>query len=297
MKKYMVIDVGGTAIKYALMDEEFNFYHKGELPTPKTGLEPYFNTLTELVMPYQSEISGVAFSMPGQIDSEKGYLFTGGNLDKFIHEYPVAEELKKRWGLPVTVENDARCAALAEVSKGALKGCKDGIVIVLGTGIGGAVIKNGKIHSGNKFSAGEVSFLLVHNDLEKRDCIWGEHGNNKAMLSKVSETTGIPTEELDGKIIFEMANQKDERVLEALRKHFREIAIQIYNLQVIYDPERIAIGGGISKQPLVIELIQAGLDEIYEKVWRTVNPVDLVPCHFRSDANLIGALYYHITKA
>lgn len=64
MKKYMVIDVGGTAIKYALMDEEFHFGERGELPTPQDGLEHYLDTLAGLVEPYRKEISGVAFSMP-----------------------------------------------------------------------------------------------------------------------------------------------------------------------------------------------------------------------------------------
>ena len=81
-----------------------------------------------------------------------------------------------------------------------------------------------------------------------------------------------------------------------MRSHFRKLAIHIYNLQVIYDPEKIAIGGGISRQPLVLSMIQAGLDEIYEKRPLTVYPVNLVACEFRSDANLIGALHFHMEK-
>ena len=88
----------------------------------------------------------------------------------------------------------------------------------------------------------------------------------------------------------------NEAVLQVMRSHFRKLAIQIYNLQVIYDPEKIAIGGGISRQPLVLSMIQEGLDEIYEKRPRTVYPVNLVACEFRSDANLIGALHYHLEK-
>ncbi len=296
LKKYMVIDVGGTAIKYALMDEEYKFLEKGEVPTPQDTLENYLNTLENLILPWKDQISGVACSMPGQIDAKNGYLFTGGYLDKYIHEFPIATVLRERVGLPVTVENDAKCAGLAEVAKGSLKGCKDAVVIVLGTGIGGCLIKDGKVHGGNKFSAGEVSFLLVNDDLENDDCMWAFQCGNPRMIENVAKAIGVSEEELDGRKVFAMANEGNEKVLEVLKKHFRNIAIQIYNLQVIYDPEKIAIGGGISRQPLVLELIQAGLDEIYEKRPLTVYPVNLAACEFRSDANLIGALHYHIEE-
>lgn len=294
LKKYMVIDVGGTAIKYALMDENFEFYEKGEVPTPQDTLENYLSTLEDLIMPWKGTISGVACSMPGQIDAANGYLFTGGFLDKYIHEFPIAAVLQERTGLPVTVENDAKCAGLAEVAKGALKDCKDAVVLVLGTGIGGAIIKDGKIHGGNKFSAGEVSFLLVNDNFESETCLWGFQCGNPAMIENVAKALNVEKEALDGRKIFAMANEGNETVLKVLREHFRKIAFQIYNLQVVYDPERIAIGGGISAQPLVVKLIQEGLDEIYEKVYRSVYPVELVACHFRSDANLIGALHYHM---
>lgn len=296
LKKYMVIDVGGTAIKYALMDEEYNFFEKGEVPTPQDTLENYLDTLVNLIEVHKTEISGVACAMPGQIDAENGYLFTGGYLDKYIHEYPIANVLQERTDLPVTVENDAKCAGLAEVAKGALKDCKDAVVIVLGTGIGGAIIKDGKIHGGNKFSAGEVSFLLVNDELENDDCMWAFQGGTPRLIKDVGKAIGMPEEELDGRKIFTMANEGDETVLQVMRQHFRKIAIQIYNLQVIYDPEKIAIGGGISRQPLVMEFIQKGLDEIYEKRPLTVYPVELVACQFRSDANLIGALHYHLER-
>lgn len=296
LKKYMVIDVGGTAIKYALMDESYQFIEKGEVSTPQDTLDNYLNTLVTLIEHYKDEISGVACSMPGQIDAGNGYLFSGGYLDKYIHEFPIASVLQEKVGFSVTVENDAKCAGLAEVAKGSLKGCKDAVVIVLGTGIGGCLIKDGKVHGGNKFSAGEVSFLLVNDDLENDDCMWAFQGGTPRLIKDVAAAIGVSEETLDGRKAFAMANEGNETVLQVMRSHFRKLAIQIYNLQVIYDPEKIAIGGGISRQPLVLSMIQDGLDEIYEKRPLTVYPVNLVACEFRSDANLIGALHYHLDK-
>ena len=158
--------------------------------------------------------------MPGQIDAENGYLFTGGYLDKYIHEYPIANILQERTGLPVTVQNDAKCAGLAEVAKGALQDCKDAVVIVLGTGIGGAIIKDRKIHGGNKFSAGEVSFLLVNDDFRRNDCLWAFQCGNPRMIENVAKAIGVPKEELDGRKVFAMANEGNKTVLEVLQKLF-----------------------------------------------------------------------------
>ena len=297
MRKYMVLDVGGTAIKYALMDESYTFLEKGEVLTPQDTLENYLSTLENIIAPYRTEISGVACSMPGQIDAKNGYLFTGGYLDKYIHEFPIGPVLQERIGLPVTVENDAKCAGLAEVAKGALKDCRDAVVLVLGTGIGGALIKDGKVHGGHRFSAGEVSYLLLSDDYENDSCTWGDACGNNRMIENVAKVLNVPKNSLDGRKIFAMANEGNEEVCRVLKEHFRKIAMQVYNLQVIYDPECIAVGGGISAQPLVLQYIQEGLDEIYRRRTMTVFPVNLVACEFRSDANLIGALHDHLNRA
>lgn len=94
-------------------------------------------------------------SLPGRMDSNKGYLYSGGML-QYNRGKNIVEILEKRCPVPITIENDGKCAALAEAWIGNLKDCDDGIVVILGTGIGGGIIKDKKLHKGKHFMAGEI---------------------------------------------------------------------------------------------------------------------------------------------
>lgn len=103
---------------------------------------------------------------------------------------------------------------------------------------------------------------------------------------------------LDGRKIFELAREGNEGVIQAIDDFTRPIARLIYNLQVLYDPEKIAIGGGISRQPLLFERIQKNLDRIYEQMKLPViigQKAEVVSCRFLNDSNLIGALRHFLT--
>lgn len=113
------------------------------------------------------------------------------------------------------------------------------------------------------------------------------------MLERVQEN--LETEETyTGIEIFEMANSGDEKVIEAINQFALEVATQIFNIHAIFDCEKVAIGGGISAQPLLIELIQKNLDMIFDSIGFEIYKPQLIPCYFRNDANLIGALYQHL---
>lgn len=156
--EYLVIDVGGTAIKYACMNENAEFLERGEIPTPIDSLDSYLAALGTIIHRYDHNVEGIAMCVPGIIDSVQGVCITGGNL-RYVKDLPLATLLEERYGLRVSLENDARCAALAELWRGSLKNCADGVVIVLGSAVGGALVKNGSIHKGSHFSAGEISFI------------------------------------------------------------------------------------------------------------------------------------------
>ena len=141
--KYLVLDIGGSSIKYALMTECVEFLEKGKVATPQDSIESFVNVIGDLYDKYKDKIEGIAISMPGLIDSKNGYARTGGwlryNDDKYI-----VKILQERCPTKIKIQNDAKSAALAEVWKGSLKEYNDGIVVVLGTGVGGAVVKIGK---------------------------------------------------------------------------------------------------------------------------------------------------------
>ena len=324
MSKYVGIDLGGTAIKYALMNENATIVEQSSTRTPlpsDSSLEDLLIILEGIIEEYINKrnplehsqlsttlksvdrkdvaIKGVAISMPGIIDNKTGHAYIGGAIT-YLTGVNLAKLLMEKFQIPVTIENDAKSAALAELWKGNLKDCKNGAVITLGTGVGGGIIINGALYSGGTFAAGEFSYILVDtNKPYESGSFWGSIGGVKTLYELVHQNTGIPLSKLDGFKVFEMATHGDEGALEALDQYTKRLALPIYNLQTILDLELMAIGGGISKQPLLLTYLQKNLDENYER-----NPIHnfapFVPrpkvttCKFYNDANIIGALYHHL---
>lgn len=293
---YLAIDVGGTFIKYAVITDECDIKEKSKIPTPQEGLEEFLQVLTGIykMVSETCKVEGIALSMPGMIDSRKGFMYTGGSLE-YINNLNIVEILQNKTNLPVTVENDAKCAAVAEIWKGALKDCENAVVIVCGTAVGGAVIRNREVISGKHFMAGEFSYIMTDSKEEYKmsNCL-AETAGAAALLKSVSEKIGIPVEELTGEKAFSMANQGDPGAIEGIRRHAKKLAVQIHNYQYIFDPERIAIGGGISEQPLLLQLIREELVKINAIFPWTLPMPEVTTCQFYNDANLIGAVYVHM---
>jgi len=294
--KYLVLDIGGSAIKYALMTEELEFIEKGKKQTPRDNIENFIEVVGEIYDEYKDDIEGMAISMPGVLDSEKGYTYTGGSLT-YNEGKEIVKILKERCPTKITIENDGKCAALAEVWKGSLKDYDDGIVIVLGTGVGGGIVRDKKIYKGKNFFAGEFSFISTNvNDTEGAKNWWGFISGSQELIGNVAKVKNISVEELDGYAVFEYANNKDEEILKVLDDFTYKLAVQIFNLQCILDPEVVAIGGGISSQDILIEYIQKNVDKYHKTFKFDVPKPNVVRCEFRNDANLIGALYNFITR-
>ena len=156
----LCMDVGGSSIKYAKLDEKRNLVNYGKVPTPHEGTEAYLSRLQEICRKFEGQVEGISMSVPGIIDSTRGICITAGNL-RFADGLHLVEEMERRCKMPVAIMNDAKSAALAEAAWGALKDCKDGVVLVLGTGVGGALVKDGEVHMGSHFAAGEFSFAML----------------------------------------------------------------------------------------------------------------------------------------
>lgn len=289
--RYLVIDVGGTAIKYAIMDRSAQILERGEVETPTEDQKVFIEVIGRISDRYENQIEGIAMCLPGMLDSETGYLYTGGALS-YNYDCNIVALLEERCKIKVTIENDAKCAALAELWKGSMQGCKDGIVVVLGTGIGGALIVDGKLHKGKHFSAGEFSFICT--DMSRpsdTSQMWASKSGVGALVEITSKKTKISEKELNGRVIFDMVNKGDSRVLEALEAYTDTIAPQLFNLQMIFDPEQMSIGGGISAQDILFEYLQKSLNKIYDNCIVKVPQVKLAKCTFCNDSNMIGALY------
>jgi predicted NBD/HSP70 family sugar kinase len=294
--KYLVLDIGGSAIKYALMTKEMEFIEKGNKPTPLDNIENFIEAVGEIYDIYKDDIEGMAVSMPGILDSDRGYAHTGGSL-VYNNGKEIVKILQERCPTKITIENDGKCAALAEVWKGSLKEYEDGVIIVLGTGVGGGIIKDKKIHKGKNFFAGEFSFIATNvNNTDGMENCWGSISGSKALIDAAAKVKNINSEELNGYKVFEYANNGDEEILKVLDDFTYKLAIQIFNLQCVLDSEVVAIGGGISSQDILIEYIQKNVDKYHKTFPFDVPKPNVVRCEFRNDSNLIGALYNFITR-
>ena len=297
MTNYLAIDVGGTNIKYALMNEDAEMIDKGEVPTPLDGIDQYLDALVSIYEKYRDQDpQALVMSAPGKIDSQRGYFFTGGAL-KFMNDTDLGALLKERIPIPFAAENDAKAAALAEIWKGTMQGVENGCVIVLGTGIGGALIINGTLYRGSTFAAGELSCVSTRLDKPyNTHNMWAIQNGVGSMVKDYAERIGADPAEMNGRILFDKANQGEYEAIAAIDMYCGGLATGLISLQHIIDVDVIAIGGGISKQPLLMERLERKIEEMYAGLagYLPATIPQIVPCHFGNDANMIGALYHYL---
>ena len=226
-------------------------------------------------------------AVPGRINPE-GVCISAGTL-KYANGLDLVGELQKRCGVPVVVMNDAKSAALAEAKWGALSDCKDGIAIVLGTAVGGAIIKDGQVHMGAHYSAGEFSYVSLGGELDDPASMWYGQNGNFRLIRMAARAKNLPEKQVSGEDVFRWVNEGDTQVCKVLDRFAAVIARMIFNLQMIYDPERFVIGGGISCQSKLLEYIQNNLDFCYEMFEGGMPKAEVTACRFFNEANLMGA--------
>lgn len=307
MKQYLVLDFGGTYTKYALMNEDGAFLERGKVPSQCEDLEHMMASVAPLKEKFAGLFEGVAVSMPGRIDTEKGIAHTGG-MFLFIEHTPVGEELEKLFGVPVTIANDGKCAASAEAWNGALADVKDGVVIVLGTGTGGGIVLNHEVRMGHTFGAGE--FSMFGSSLDKLSGGWIEgEKNDDLFLAGYLSATGLlrlyglqkgasgAIPDVDGIKFFEVYDQGEPEAVKALEEFGRYGAAAIYSIQSVLDVQRFAIGGGISARPEVTEMLRKAVDRQFGMLpFTPFGKPEIVSCKYGNDANLIGALSFHLKR-
>lgn len=286
----LVIDVGGTAIKIALMNDNGKILERQERKTPHDSLQQFLDVICEVYALYQDQVDGLAFSLPGNIDSETGQIYAPGAL-AYNANTNLIDELHQRIDVDIAIENDGKCAALAEIWQGNLKDCQSGVVMILGTGIGGGIVLDRKVLKGKHFFAGELSYLSVEPHLNGFESVFAMKGSTLSLVMNVAHKKGLDPKSIDGKKVFEMIEAKDEIACACLDEMCDILTTRIYNLQCLLDCEKVLIGGGVSQQPLLLQNIQDKLSKIYEKLPFPIPQAHVETCAFYNDSNLLGALY------
>lgn len=303
-QQYLVLDIGGTFVKYAVMNNAYEFLTQGKVPSATGSEEEMLATLAQVREAVAGwDYEGVAISLPGRIDTARGVACTGGAFT-WVRSYPAAERYGAVFGKPATVANDGKCAAYAEALRGALADVDSGAVLVLGTGVGGGIVLNRHVWMGNSGGAGELSGFVFDFNAARAGGIgsvnpttmWASHVSASAITRQFAQLKGL--ESADGVMLFDAYDAGDEDARAVLTEFATNMATGIYSLQTVLDLPRYAIGGGISARPettrLVSDAIHAILDPKGDRIAFT-NP-EVVTCAFGPEANLIGALAFHLDQ-
>ncbi len=290
---FACLDIGGTSIKVALSDKDGNLIEK-DILYPSHELKEFTYTIVNWIngMKTQYDIKGVAISAPGAVDTKSGVI-GGASAVPCIHGPNWKEILTDRLNLNISIENDANCVALAEIFSGVAKEVNDILFVVCGSGIGGAIIKDKKIHHGKHLYGGEFGFMIMEdNDGEYKT--FSEVASTMSFVRKARKY--FNDESLDGKDVFNKAQNGDEFCKGVIDRFYTELAKGIYNLQYMYDPEIILIGGSISDREDFVMSLNEKLDEVLKKIKIAEIKPEIKTCTHRKDANLIGALAHHLKE-
>lgn len=308
--KFLALDFGGTFVKHCLMNDEAVIENRGEIPAPLKSSDDFIGVISELYEAHREEIDGIAISMPGVIDSDSGHLYSGGAYTQAMGGKNLFELLKEKIDVPAAVENDAKSAILAEAWKGSLQGVSDAAAIIIGSGLGGGVIMDGKLRKGAHFASGEISGLLVHPGSYGFDNLAAGGGSTSALLMMVAQEKGLSPAQFEvssfvamgepdpnlpiytGRDVFSWIDEGDPETCRAYEKWLGNLTQVIINLKMVLDPQKIVLGGGVSRNPRLLKDVQAE----YEKFRPLMNTfgmpeTELGICEFNADANMVGAVY------
>lgn len=287
-KRYAAIDVGGTEIKYGILEKTGRILEKGSVPTPtgEGGSGILRKTLEIVDICRKSyEICGVPISSTGVVDCEKGEIIYAGETVPNFAGTAFKSAIEGAFQLPCEVENDVNCAGLAEYISGAGQGTQTMVCFTVGTGIGGCAVIDGKVLHGASGSAMEIGYLPV-GGIE-----FQQLGAASVLCEKVAARKKEPVKQWDGKRIFVEAKQGDPICAEAIDQLCLALGKGIAAVCYVLNPDTVVLGGGIMAQsgylePKLHQALKAHLRPVVHQALR------LKFAEYGNDAGLIGALYH-----
>ena len=299
--KFFALDVGVTHVEWGVIDEGMTIVNRGSVFRTHADARELVSSLAQLVAEHGSACRCVCVSVPGTVDVGdcQGMVIGGGRLG-YLDGVDLGAELSLACGLPVCIENNGKAYALGEYAAGALRGSRVGAVLAIGSGIGGGIVVDGRVLRGAHSFAGEFSFIRhtpIVGEFRSRDamaglCSW--QGLRRSILA----AKGMEDDEaIDGIQLFEWVNAGDDAALRGLHEYAKDLCTWIFNLQCIVDPDVIAIGGGISVQPALLEALHISMRSMMADLQLPQIPKpNIVLAECGADAKLIGAVYSATTR-
>ncbi|MGL4990654.1 MAG: ROK family protein [Sarcina sp.] len=291
---YLAIDIGGTNIKYGIVDSEGRIIEKNKIKTKKNGdkiIELICNLYNGFSQSYILE--GIAISAPGIINQYTGYMQTGGAINDF-DDFNLKEHLENLLNVKVAICNDANCVVLAEKWTGNAKDCKNFAVLTIGTGVGGGIFINNELYTGSSFIAGEFGFMGVMgiNNIVPTKTNMNSKASMRGLRENYAERINKDVEEIDGEEIFTEYESGNIHARLAIDDFYNNLAIGLNNIFFILNPEKILIGGAVSEREEIIDEIKKRINILSFMGEKFV----LEKCKFSNDSGIIGAVKNFIDR-
>ncbi len=304
----LVFDIGGTNTKFALMSEEGKILEREKVRTDYSSPDNFYSGIAGIALKYKDRADAVAISTNGRMDmtNEVYRAYTIGT----VAGTNLKEEVEKRVGLPVSIINDGFAAALGEFKCGAGKGSKNMLGIVLGSGMGGGIILDGKVYAGSKNNSAMVFGMINGVDGGKVD-LAGVSTSFSMLLYKLAAIKQEAPENMTGERFFELYETGDEMARMLLTGYCRSIAYTVYNSAMLLDLDCIVVTGGLAARDAIIDGINESLQTMLggfdadpaTKMLLSMANVDMNDFNISVtkgelllDANLYGALYNLLDK-
>lgn len=278
----LTIDIGGQGIKHAIWkDDKLQDKNTFETPSDWETLKKKMKSVVDQAK-LQHDIRGIAMSCPGSVDSQAG-IIKGVSAVQYLHGLKIVEAWEELFGLPVSIENDANAAALAELGYGVAKSYQNVAFMIIGTGIGGAIVMNGDLVKGRHLFGGELGYML----LDQQNTL-SNLASSRSQISRHNKAN--PTDLIqNGLELFALAQNGHQAAITIVEEIYDALAQGLYNISLMIDPELLAIGGGISVRPDIVKQLSKRVTYLLEQNGAGDIKPNIQVCHFFNDANLIGA--------
>lgn len=292
------VDVGGSHIGLGLVNKDGKLVLKAEKDYDKIQEDMsniVLETIIELINKIidnndvkKEEIESIGIAFPGTVSETA--VIKAENLG--IDDFEVVKKLKKHFDVPIHLENDAKCAAIAEKEFGSLKNYEDAIFLIIGTGVGGAVYLNGKLLRPKRYSGFEVGHTVINKDGIKCSCgrrgCFEVYSSMRRLKEKISKEFNLNT--IDGIKIREFIeeNKDNKKLNEILDEYTQNLEIGIANLINIFEPQAISIGGSFGHYDMLLKRLQDKINEKTELYNKEQIP-KIVIAELKNDAGMIGA--------
>lgn len=291
MRRTIAVDIGGTFIKYGIVDAEHRILTHSKVPTGEHADRAAFFDYICANMPVDRQADRIGISVPGLIDRE-GYVrsYAAPRL-QVIFASNIREEIGQRTGLPAAAINDGKAAGLCELKLGNGRGSSLSAYLIIGTGGGGCICTKDDVFGGIDNFAGEFHFMAYPDERNGETVKTGRAIGTFGLIKRYNERVEKEREVMLGKEITDRCFDGEALAEELVKDWIHRIALQCLTIIVALNPEILCIGGGISAEDWFIDSVKREYEKVCNEHFAGIQflTTRLERCKYLNDANLLGA--------